>query len=86
MPRGVQRVQHLPEPRTRVRLPEESGDRGEDQQDPMAAPEERRPVSFVHKRLVEQQRLLLYTLYKTAFLFCKSKVVLCLYRTSALGA
>ena len=50
VPQRVQRVQHLPEPRARVRLPEEPGDRGEDQQDPLAAAAERLAVPVVHQR------------------------------------
>lgn len=50
VPQRLQRLQHVPEPRARVRLPEESGDRGEDQQDPLATTEERSAVSAVHKR------------------------------------
>ena len=42
--RRVQRVQHLPEPRARVRLPQEFRDRREDQQDPVA--EAKEPGAF----------------------------------------
>ena len=52
VPQRVQCLQHLPEPRARVRLPEEPGDRGEDQQDPLAAPEERLAVPVVDQRSV----------------------------------
>jgi len=52
-PQGrVQCLQHLPEPRAGVRLPEESGDRGEDQQDTMAPAAERSLFPALHQRYV----------------------------------
>ena len=44
----VQCVLDLPEPRARVRLPEEPRDRGEDQQDPMAQEKEPRAFPLIH--------------------------------------
>lgn len=49
-PRRVQCLQHLPEPRAGVRLPEEPGDRGEDQQDPLAPAAERSLFPALHQR------------------------------------
>ena len=43
-PRRIQRVQHFPEPRTRVRLPQKFRNRGKDQQNSMA--EEKEPRTF----------------------------------------
>lgn len=46
---GVQCLQHIPEPRAGLWLPEESGDWREDQQDQMAAPAERGTFPPLHQ-------------------------------------
>lgn len=58
MSRRVQCLQHLPEPRAWVWLPEKPWDRGEDQQDSMVASEERCTVPIVYKWSVNHRILM----------------------------
>lgn len=59
VPQRLQRLQHVPEPRARVRLPEKLGNWGKDQQDPLAASAECCLLPPLHQWQVRSVSLLI---------------------------